>query len=166
MFNWGRGTWKLNLKPQSSSFLKERNECAINVGVQEGLDPTKELAADEDGGDGLNGAGHLAQDTMDGLAGGVLVDLDDGGANAEAEEEALGHRGHAAVAGTEDHHGLAGCQLLHHLKRVHLHLLSCCWWRRRWWRHWWQWWWWWCWCLHLNGLFHHLLLRNGCIGAK
>ena len=78
------------------------------MGGQEGLDPTKQLAADEDGRDRLDGARYLAQDGLDGEAGSVLIELNDGGAHAKAEEEVLGHRGHAAVAEAEDHHGIAG----------------------------------------------------------
>lgn len=90
------------------------------MGGHEGLDPTEEFSAHKDGGEWVAGfAGKPVEDRVDGGAGGVLVELDDGGANAEAEEEALGDGGHAAVGGAEHHYGVAGCKVAHHLVRAH-----------------------------------------------
>jgi hypothetical protein len=85
-------------KPKSSSILKKRNECAIDVISQEGLHTTIKLSADEDSGEWLAGfATKLAENSMDGRASVMEVELDDSGADTEAEEEVLGYGGKAAV---------------------------------------------------------------------
>ena len=80
----------------------------------EGLDPTQELAADKDGRDGLLAIrAEVIEHGLDVVAGGVFIELDDGGSYAEAEEEALGHGAHAAATHAEHHHCIASGQLPH-----------------------------------------------------
>lgn len=100
--------------------LEERNESAVDVGSHEGLDAAEELSADEDGGEGLvvGAGGELEEECVDGGAGGVAIELHHRGTHPEAEEKALGHRGHAALAGAEHHHGVARRQAVQHLIRV------------------------------------------------
>jgi hypothetical protein len=69
-------------KPKSSSILKKRNECAIDVISQEGLHTTIKLSADEDSGEWLAGfATKLEESSMDGRASVMEVELNDSGAN-------------------------------------------------------------------------------------
>lgn len=53
------------------------------------------------------GPGKLVEDRPDSGTVGLLVELHDGGADAEAEEEAFGDGGHAAVGDAEDDDGVA-----------------------------------------------------------
>lgn len=109
-------------KPKSPSFLEERNKCAINVGGKEGLNPTKEPSTNKDGREWLAGAASkLLEKGIDGSAGGVLVELDNGGADTEAEEETLGNRGHAAVGRAEYDDSVGGSNVVNHLMRTHAH---------------------------------------------
>ena len=107
-------------KPECPSFFEERNQGAVNVAGHEGLHPTEKLAADEDGGDRLVGPGELVENGPDAGAIGLLVKLHHGWADAEAEEEALGDGGHAAVAHAEHHNGVARHYVVHHLIGSHL----------------------------------------------
>lgn len=115
-------------KPESPGLLEVRHKGAIDVESHEGLDATQELAADEDGRNGLLAIRQeVIEHGLDVVAGGVLIELDDGGSHAEAEEEALGHGAHAAATHAEHHHCIAGSQLLHCLVwALHVqHLMSC-----------------------------------------
>jgi hypothetical protein len=114
-------------EPESSGVLEERHEGAIDVACHEGFDAAQELAADEDSGDGLLAVGvELVEDGLYVRSGGVLVELDDDGADAEAEEEALGHSAHATPAHAEHHNRVASRQLPHRLVwAVQLHRFCC-----------------------------------------
>ncbi|CAJ1935676.1 unnamed protein product [Sphenostylis stenocarpa] len=107
------------LKPEGSSLLEEWNECAVDVGGHEGLDAAEELSTHEDGGERLVHSGELEEQGADGGAGGVVVELHHRGADPEAEEQAFGHRGHAAIGGAEHHDGVARREAQHHFVRAH-----------------------------------------------
>lgn len=115
-------------KPESPGFLEEWHKGAIDVESHEGLDSTQELASDEDGRDGLLAIrAEVIEHSLDVVAGGMFIELDDGGSHAKAEEEALGHGAHAAATHAEHNHCIAGGQLPHCLVwalQVH-HLMSC-----------------------------------------
>ena len=110
-------------EPESSGVLEERHEGAIDVACHEGFDAAQELAADEDRRDRLLAVGaELVEHGLNVRAGGVLVELDDDGADAEAEEEPLGYSAHATPAHAEHHDRVASRQLSHRLVRaVQLH---------------------------------------------
>lgn len=125
-----------SLKPESASILEKTDQGAIDVGGHEGLDAAEELAADEDGGDGgrsmVVGGGEGEEEGVDVGAGVVLVDLDDGGADAEAEKKAFDDGAHTAGGHAEHNDGVARCKLLDDLvgpfllhlfllHRLHLH---------------------------------------------
>ncbi|CAH9076436.1 unnamed protein product [Cuscuta epithymum] len=97
-------------EPQSPGFLEQRDECAVDVASHDRLDPAQELPADEHRRDGLllAGAGELEEEGVDFAPVGVAVELHDGGADPEAEEELLDDVAHAAAAEREDDHRVAG----------------------------------------------------------
>nr|GLL30161.1 hypothetical protein DM860_007927 [Ipomoea trifida] len=116
---------KIRSEPESSGVFKERDEGAVDMTSHDGLDPAQEFSAHEDGGDGLAAGGgprELEEEGVDLAAVGVAVELHDGGADPEAEEELLHHVAHAAAAEGEDHHRVAGGQEADPLvDRLHAH---------------------------------------------
>nr|GMD04278.1 hypothetical protein DM860_007927 [Ipomoea batatas] len=104
---------QIRSEPESSGVFKERDESAVDMTSHDGLDPAQEFAAHEDGRDGLAAGGgprELEEEGVDLAAVGVAVELHDGGADPEAEEELFHHVAHAAAAEGEDHHRVAGGQ--------------------------------------------------------
>nr|GMD08144.1 hypothetical protein DM860_007927 [Ipomoea batatas] len=105
--------FNIRSEPESSGVFKERDESAVDMTSHDGLDPAQEFAAHEDGRDGLAAGGRpreLEEEGVDLAAVGVAVELHDGGADPEAEEQLFHHVAHAAAAEGEDHHRVAGSQ--------------------------------------------------------
>lgn len=88
------------LKPKSSGIFQQRHQRSIDVESHDCLEPTNELPTDEDGWDRLllSVAHQLIQDRVNLLPSLLFIKLVDGGAHAEAKEEAFGHMAHAAAA--------------------------------------------------------------------
>lgn len=108
------------LEPESAGLFEERDEGAIDVGRHESFEATKELAANEDGGNGLRLMGEEVVENGLYIVGGrmgKMVKLDDGGTDAKAEEETLDDGAHAAAADAENNHRIALRQLPDHLER-------------------------------------------------
>lgn len=102
----------MNSEPECAGILEKRNKSAINMAGHESFNSTQELSADKHRRNRLllAVAGDLVEEGVDFGAGGVAVELDNGGADTEAEEELLDDVAHAAAGDGEDHHRIAGGQ--------------------------------------------------------
>ena len=96
-------------EPKCTSFFEEWNQSAIDVASHESFNATKELATNEHGRNRLSAVGReLEEDSLDVRAGDMVVELDDGGANAETKEEAFSHGAHATTTHAEQDYSVGG----------------------------------------------------------
>ncbi|KAG6594452.1 hypothetical protein SDJN03_11005, partial [Cucurbita argyrosperma subsp. sororia] len=92
------------------------------MGRHESFEATEELAADKDSG---NGVGLVREEVVEngldvvGDGGmGEVIELDDCGADTEAEEEALDDGAHTAAADAENNDGIAAGQVADKVVRL------------------------------------------------
>ncbi|KAA0052529.1 hypothetical protein E5676_scaffold255G009170 [Cucumis melo var. makuwa] len=106
-------------EPESAGLFEERNKRAIDVRRHESFEATEELTTDEHGRDRVRLVGEEMVENGLNIVGGrvrKMIELDNGGTDTKAEEEALDDGAHATAADAENNHRIALRKLPDHLK--------------------------------------------------